>query len=210
MKRRRLLMVSSVVFLCLIPSLLIAGSARVSWQANTEPDLQEYRVYTGTVSRTYGTPVPAGKATSYTVNNLQEGLTYFFAVTAMDTSGNESGFSQEVSKTIADTHAPTVALTSPTTGTTYETPLGTLDLRGTAADNVGVVVVRWSNSRGSSGTANGTTTWSVSGITLAQGQNTITVTARDQAGNEGTYTLTATYNPPDTTAPNPPIGVTVE
>jgi fibronectin type 3 domain-containing protein len=210
MKRQRLLTVSFAVFLWLMPSLVIAGSATISWQANTESDLQEYRVYTGTTSRAYGTPVSVGKATSYTVNNLQEGATYFFAVTAVDTSDNESGFSQEVSKTIADTHAPTVALTSPTTGTTYETPQGTLDLRGTAADNVGVVTVRWSNSRGGSGTANGTTTWSVSGITLVKGQNVITVTARDQAGNEGTYTLTVTYNPPDTTAPNPPVGVTVE
>jgi fibronectin type 3 domain-containing protein len=210
MKRQRLLTVSFAVFLWLIPSLVIAGSATLSWRANTESDLQEYRVYTGTASRTYGTPVSVGKATSYTVNNLQEGVTYFFAVTAVDTSDNESGFSQEVSKTIADTHAPAVALTSPTTGTTYETPQGTLDLRGTAADNVGVVTVRWSNSRGGSGTANGTTTWSVSGIALVQGQNVITVTARDQAGNEGTYTLTVTYNPPDTTAPNPPVGVTVE
>jgi len=199
-----------MLFVFVLPALALAGSATVRWQANTEPDLQEYRVYAGTSSRTYGAPVPVGKVTSYTAGNLQEGVTYYFSVTAVDTSGNESGFSQEVSKTIPDTHAPTVALTSPTTGATYETVQGSLDLHGTSADNVGVAEVRWSNSRGGGGTASGTTAWSVSGITLAQGENVIVVTARDQAGNEGRYSLTVTYTPPDTTAPAPPIGVTVE
>lgn len=210
MKRRHIFVVILVVFMILVGSPVFAGSATIRWQANTEPDLQEYRVYTGTASRTYGTPTPAGKATSYTVGNLEEGILYYFAVTAVDTSGNESGFSQEVSKTILDTHPPTVAITSPTTGTTYQTAQGTLNLNGTAADNVGVVGVRWTNSRGGSGTASGTTTWSISGITLAEGVNVIGVTARDHDGNEGTYTLTVTYTPPDTTAPAPPSGVTVE
>ena len=210
MKKQHLFLVVIGIFLCLIPSLVFAGSATVRWQANTEPDLQEYRVYTGTSSRTYGTPVPVGKVTSYTINDLEEGITYYFAVTAVDTSGNESGFSQEVSKTIPDIHAPTVALTSPTTGTTYATSQGTLGLSGTAADNVGVVQVHWSNSKGGNGSATGTTAWSISGITLAKGENVIVITATDQAGNQGTYTLTVTYTPPDTTAPAPPSGVTVE
>jgi hypothetical protein len=38
----------------------------------------------------------------------------------------------------------------------------TLALGGVAADNVGVTLVSWSNDRGGSGTATGTTTWSVS------------------------------------------------
>lgn len=210
MKKRHVLVVTLAVFLGLVTSQVFAGSAVISWQANTEPDLQEYRVYTGTASRTYGTPTPVGKATSYTVDNLEEGVTYYFAVTAVDTSGNESGFSQEVYKTIPDTHAPTVSITSPTSETTYETSQGTLSLNGTAADNVGVVEVRWTNSRGGSGTASGTTTWSISGISLNQGENVIVVTARDHDGNEGTQTLTVTYTPPDTTAPAPPSGVTVE
>jgi len=210
MKKQHLLLVILAVFLSLVASSVFAGSATIRWQANTEPDLQEYRVYTGIASRTYGTPTPVGKATSYTVGNLEEGVTYYFAVTAVDTSGNESGFSQEVYKTIPDTHAPTVAVTSPTTGTTYETAQSTLNLQGTAADNVGVVEVRWTNSRGGSGTASGTTTWSISGISLAQGENVVVVTARDQEGNEGTYTPTVTYTPPATTAPAPPSGVSVE
>ena len=52
----------------------------------------------------------------------------------------------------------------------------------------------WSNNRGGNGTCSGTTTWSKTGITLQSGQNIITVTARDAAGNSGTDTLTVTYN----------------
>jgi hypothetical protein len=61
---------------------------------------------------------------------------------------------------------------------------------------VGVTQVTWSNSRGGSGTASGTTSWSASGITLQDGSNTLTVTARDAAGNLNTDTLTVTYNAP--------------
>jgi hypothetical protein len=39
-------------------------------------------------------------ATSYTVTDLEIGTTYFFAVTAYNSSGAESSFSNEVIKTI--------------------------------------------------------------------------------------------------------------
>ena len=70
-----------------------------------------------------------------------------------------------------------------------------LTLGGTASDNVGVTQVTWANDRGGSGTATGTTSWSVSGIVLASGANVLTVTARDAAGNTSTDTLTVTYTP---------------
>ncbi len=56
----------------------------------------------------------------------------------------------------------------------------------------------WKNSRGGSGDCSGTNSWSKSGIVLSSGQNIITVTARDAAGNTATDTLTVTYTPPDT------------
>jgi len=210
MKKARFLVLTLLTLLCVTPSLVLAGSATISWQANTEPDLKEYRVYYGTVSRHYGSPIPVGKLTSYTVGNLSDGVTYYFAVTAVDTADNESGYSQEVTKTIADSQLPTVAVTSPTSQPTYDTSQATLNLGGTAADNVGVTSVTWSNSRGGTGTASGTTSWSVSGIPLSSGANVIVVTARDQAGNQKSVGLTVTYTPPDTTAPASPVGVTVQ
>ena len=67
---------------------------------------------------------------------------------------------------------------------------------GTASDNVGVTSVSWSNSRGGSGSASGTTTWNVPAIGLQTGTNVITVTAHDGAGNSGTDVLTVEYSAP--------------
>lgn len=100
-----------------------------------------------------------------------------------------------------DVTAPTVTITSPTSATTYSTPAATVALSGTASDNVAVTQVTWTNDRGGSGTASGTTSWTVGSISLQSGANVITVTARDAANNTSTDILTITYTPADTTAP---------
>jgi hypothetical protein len=101
----------------------------------------------------------------------------------------------------ADTIAPTIAISSPTTASTFSTGTTPLALSGTASDNVGVTQVSWTNDRGGSGVATGTTSWSISGVALQSGANVITVTARDAANNTASATLTVTYTPPDTTPP---------
>jgi hypothetical protein len=88
---------------------------------------------------------------------------------------------------------PTIAITSPTSGTIYSTSSSTISLGGTTSDNMGVVNVTWSNPQaGDSGTASGTTSWTANNISLASGTNVITVTAYDAAGNQSTATLTVT------------------
>ncbi len=98
------------LFLLISTTLAYSGTANLSWNANTEPDLSSYKVYMGTASGNYGTPVSVGNTTSHTLTGLSDG-TYFFAITAIDTSGNESGFSNEVSKAIStsDTTAPIIS-----------------------------------------------------------------------------------------------------
>src|SRR5207245_4008268 len=91
-----------------------------------------------------------------------------------------------------DTAPPTVAITTPTSSSTYSTSTSPLALGGTASDNVGVTQVTWANSRGGSGTASGTTSWTASGIALQLGTNVLTVTAQDAAGNTATASLTVT------------------
>jgi len=85
-----------LLMILIIPSASLAASVTLRWQANQEPDISNYNVYYGTQSRNYGLPIPAGNTTSYTIENLTEGTTYYFALTALDTSGNESGYSSEV------------------------------------------------------------------------------------------------------------------
>ena len=114
-------------------------------------------------------------------------------VTARDAAGNTGTDTLTVTYTPPDTTRPTVTITTPTSDSTYSTSQSQLSIGGTAADNVAVTSVSWSNSRGGSGTCSGTSSWSKSGIALSSGQNVITVTARDAAGNTGTDTLTVTY-----------------
>ena len=112
-------------------------------------------------------------------------------VTASDAAGNTSTDTLTVTYTPPDSTLPTVTITTPTSAATHTATTATpLSLGGTASDNVAVTQVSWSNDRGGSGTATGTTSWSVSGIVLLNGQNVLTVTASDAAGNTSTDTLT--------------------
>jgi len=103
----------------------------------------------------------------------------------------------------SDKRRPTVNITAPTSSSRFTTNSSRLDVSGTASDKVGVTQVTWTNSRGGSGTATGTTIWFASGIELQAGTNKLTVTAHDAAGNTATTTLTVTYTSPvsDTIGP---------
>ncbi len=81
---------------------LLAADVTLQWDANTETDLAGYKLYYGTAPGVYGTPIIVGKVTTYTLTAVQPG-TYYFAVTAYNTSGAESGFSNEVTTTVPGT-----------------------------------------------------------------------------------------------------------
>ncbi len=79
------------------------GSATLSWSLNSESDLAGYKIYVGTAPGLYtypGSPFPLGVTGSYTITGLPSGQTYYFAISAFDSFGNESGLSAEVSKSI--------------------------------------------------------------------------------------------------------------
>jgi cyclophilin family peptidyl-prolyl cis-trans isomerase len=89
---------------------------------------------------------------------------------------------------------PAIAINSPAaSGQTYTVDTSTVSVSGTASDNV--VSVLWTNDRGGSGTANGTTSWSATGIALQLGANTITVRAVDAAGNAGVNHIVVNFAP---------------
>lgn len=103
----------------------------------------------------------------------------------------------------AETTAPTIQITTPTSNPIYPTNHTTIDIFGTASDNVGVTEVTWVNSSTrATGTASGTTSWAVNGISLKNGSNVIWVIAKDAAGNKGAATLTVTYTPVDVDPPD--------
>ncbi|MDH4028308.1 MAG: fibronectin type III domain-containing protein [Nitrospirota bacterium] len=74
-------------------------------------DLEGYNIYYGTASGSYPQKITVGNVTTYQVTGLASGSTYCFAITAYDTSGNESLYSNEICTTIQtpDTTAPVIS-----------------------------------------------------------------------------------------------------
>jgi chitodextrinase len=79
-------------------------TANLAWDPVTATNLSGYRLYYGTAPGTYlqarGQGVNVGNVTTFTLTGLTVGIRYYFAVTAVDTSNNESTFSNEVFKDI--------------------------------------------------------------------------------------------------------------
>jgi len=69
------------------------------WDPSEDSDVTGYKVYYGTQSGTYTEVVDAGNNTSCTIPDLVVGATYYFAVTAYDSYGYESAYSNEVAYT---------------------------------------------------------------------------------------------------------------
>ncbi len=109
------------------------GQVTLTWDAATDDTgVEGYYVYSGLQSvaekgGSYTFPsIDAGNTTTYTVENLTNGVTYYFAASAYDADGNESEFySKEVEATpesseIADYTAPTVKSASAVTNSLVE------------------------------------------------------------------------------------------
>ena len=135
--------------------------------------------------------------TSWSASIPLKGGTNVITITARDAAGNTGNASRSVTYTApVDTTPPTISIATPTSASSYTSTTASISIGGTSSDNVGVTQVTWTNSLGGSGTASGTTSWSVGSIALQGGTNVITVTARDAAGNIGTDALSVTYTPP--------------
>ncbi|HOI07755.1 MAG TPA: fibronectin type III domain-containing protein [Deltaproteobacteria bacterium] len=109
----------------ILPAPGSAATLHLSWRANSERDLAGYRIYCGTRSRTYGSPVVVGRVTACQLTGIASGKTYYVALTAYDTSGNESSFSPEVSVFVPardGTAAAAVELISPLKGAYLSSP----------------------------------------------------------------------------------------
>lgn len=80
-----------------------SGSVTLAWDPSLSSDgtpvanIAGYSVYYGTSPGGYDTKIDNGKSTTCTITGLRPG-TYYIAVTCYDLAGNESAFSNEVSK----------------------------------------------------------------------------------------------------------------
>jgi hypothetical protein len=98
-----------------------AAQATMTWVApttntngTTATNLAGFNVYIGSASGSYQQKINVGNVTSYTGTSFTSGSTYYFAVSAYNTSGLESARSNEVSK--AFPAAPTTCTITATAG----------------------------------------------------------------------------------------------
>lgn len=155
------------------PVAAIAGSVSLMWDPNTEGDLGGYKVHVGTASGTYSQSIDVGHVTSFTVSNLAEGQTYFFALTAYDVMANESGFSSEVSTMISSpVNSP------PRASFTYDCADLVCTFTDTSTDADGAAIAcRWDFGEGSSATGQ-----SASHTYAEAGTYAVTLTVTDENG----------------------------
>ncbi len=97
-------------FILLFATALYAGDVTLTWDPPTTSadgtpltDLAGYNVYYGAESGNYSQSIDAGNVITYQVTNLTDGQTYYLSVTAYDTSGNESEYSNEYILTVSGT-----------------------------------------------------------------------------------------------------------
>ena len=109
----RILGASALVLL--FAGALQAQSITLAWDPNTESNLSYYVLYYGTASGVYSTNVNVGKVTTYTQTGLIAGQRYYLALKAVNTSGLQSGFSNEVNG-IAGTPPAAPTILSPVNG----------------------------------------------------------------------------------------------
>ena len=186
------------------------GGATLSWEQvkqGTYP-IKGYAIYRGEEQGKEDLSHPIAtvdaNTTQYTDKTVEVGKTYYYIVKAFDdqTPPNYSKPSNEVSIEIKDTTPPTITINSPEDGA--ETSDDFVSVSGIITDDLSGIDSATIN--GNSLTLNSDGSFSTT-VSLTEGDNTITITATDKAGNKATKTITVTYKPKTviTLQPNNPM-----
>ena len=121
---------AALIMLIVMSAQLQAAQIQLTWTAPTTnadgtslTDLDGYRVYYGQTSGNLTQNVDVGNQTTYLLSGLVGGQVYYFAVTAYDTSGNQSALSKEASTTTPTGPPPPPVARFTGTPTTGPAPL---------------------------------------------------------------------------------------
>jgi hypothetical protein len=105
-----------VLLLTCGPTARAATYKTLTWDASPQWGLIGYKVYFGTGSFNYNQIITVGNATSATIDGLVAGTTYYFAVTAISASGEESDFSNEAIYVVPRNTVATLQINAQTDG----------------------------------------------------------------------------------------------
>jgi hypothetical protein len=129
----RSLLALSIMLVCASSTLY---AQTLMWDPNTETDIAGYKVYQGTQTGTYGTPIDVGNTTTYVPTGVDWTKRAYFAVQAYNTSGMTSPLSAEA----VWTPASITTFTSLSASVTYPVVTGTpVTWTATASNNLGPV-----------------------------------------------------------------------
>jgi hypothetical protein len=103
------------------------ASVNLEWSPSSDPAVIGYNIYYGGVSGNYTNKINAGNVTNINIFGLVPGVTYYFAATAYDALGDESGFSSEISY-LVPANLPGVQIRSGLAGQFILTVSGTAGL----------------------------------------------------------------------------------
>ena len=92
--RRLILMGCGLCFLFATHSFAVPAVI-LAWDANPEADISSYRLSYGTTTGSYSNVIDVGTNLEASVPNLVQGNVYYFAVSAVNTSGVQSHYSSE-------------------------------------------------------------------------------------------------------------------
>ncbi len=92
-------------FALAIPAGLEAAETTIAWNPSSGIEVAGYRLYVGTSTESYRAAIDVGNVTAYTVRELGVG-TYYFAVTAYNSAGLESAYSNEISRFFGSASVP--------------------------------------------------------------------------------------------------------
>jgi len=184
-----------------------ASTVALQWDASADAGLAGYKVYyqsdspiqpfTGTGAAQGASPVSIQNQTSATISGLDPSRSYYFAVTAHDTSGVESNYSNIVH--VPELVPPVTSITFPVNNTTVS---GTISLTASSTDNVGVTKVEFYVNGALQATDTAVPyvySWNTS--SLAAGPYTLMAKAYDAAGNIGQSSNVVVTVVKDTIAP---------
>ena len=191
---------AAILFLVLSSaSLPVRGQGvQLEWDQNTESDLSGYHIYRSTTSgsgyqRLTGSPVPGAL---YTDSAAEAGLTYFYVVTAVNDSGLESSFSNQLRVDVPE-QANLPPLASNDSALTDEDTVVVLDVLANDSDPDGDPLVVAAVTQAAHGLVNLT---SSGGLTYTpqpdySGQDSFGYTIQDGRGGQDSAVVTMTVRP---------------
>jgi len=183
------------------PHACLASTVVLQWDTNPDPTVTGYKVYYQADSSVQpfqgATPIDVKNQMTATISGLDPAHAYYFAVTAYNSSGVESAYSNILP--VPELTPPTVSVNSPGNNATVN---GTVSVAASASDNVGVTSLEFYVNgvlQATDTTAPYLYSWSTT--SLAAGSYTLMSRAYDAAGNVSQSSDVVVTVVKDSTAP---------